>query len=119
MTALRIQKIQIEDDLFMQDQGAIEVTVRLSDGRSRWCYFMTPAAIEACGDWIDGTRIRFHFGARYMIVVAGTLTEDLIIKALRSIEKQGELLDCTMAIDQDEDDLDETTQTSRPAELGL
>ncbi|MDP6546552.1 MAG: hypothetical protein QGH60_21445 [Phycisphaerae bacterium] len=100
MAAPRIEKIEIEDDLSMQDHGAIEVTITLSDGKYRWCYFMTPAALEACGDWVDGTRIRFHFGSPHMIVVAETLTEDLITKALHCIEQRGEVLDCTMAIDE-------------------
>ena len=100
MTAPRIQKIEIEDDLSIQDHAAIEVTITLSDGKCRWCYFMTPTALQACGDWIDGTRIRFHFGAPYMIVVAETLTEDIINKALQCIEQSGEVLDCTMAIDE-------------------
>ncbi len=100
MAAPRIQKIEFEDELSMQDHGAIEVTISLSDGKRRWCYFMTPAALQACGDWIEGTRIRFHFGAPHMIVVAETLTENLIEKALRCIEQRGEILDCTMAIEE-------------------
>jgi hypothetical protein len=98
MTAPKIQKIEITDDLSRQDSGAIEVTVSFSNGDSRWCYFMTPAALQACGDWIEGTKIRFHFGSPHMIVAAGTLTEDLIIKILGHIENCGELLECTMAI---------------------
>ena len=54
MAAPRISKIEIEDDLAGQDRGAIEVTLTLSDGGRRWCFFMTPAALETCGDWIDG-----------------------------------------------------------------
>ena len=95
-------KIHIENDLCLQDQGAIEVMVTLSDGKRRWCYFMTPSAFSACGDWIDGTEVCFHCGAPYMIVVADTLTEELIANALRSIELRGELLDCTMPIDDGE-----------------
>jgi len=98
MATLRIVNIQIEDDLSMQDHGAIEVVVTLSDDKRRWCYFMTPTALQSSGDWIDETRVRFHYGAPHMIVVSETLTEDLISKLLLSIEKRGEILDCTMAI---------------------
>ena len=102
MAAPRIIKIQIKDDLSIQDHGAIEVLVTLSDGKRRWCYFMTPTALQACGDWIDETQVRFHYGVPHMIVVSETLTEDLISKALFSIEKRGEILDCTMAINDSE-----------------
>lgn len=102
MTAPSIKIIEIKDDLTRQNQGAIEVTITLSDDTRRWCYFMTPSALQACGDWIDGTQIPFHFRAPYMIVVAATLTEDLIKKSLRDIERRGELLACTMMIDETE-----------------
>jgi len=113
MSAPHIQKIVIEDDLSMQDHGAIEVTVTLSDGKRRWCYFMTPAAFQACGDWINGTTIRFHSGSPHMIVVAETLTENLINKALRCIEQRGKILDSTMAIDETT-----TAEQGAPADAG-
>lgn len=102
MTAPSIQKFEIEDDLASQNQGAIEVTITLSDDTRRWCYFMTPSALQACGDWINGTQIRYHCNAPYMIVVADTLTEELIEKALLDIERRGIILDCTMGMDETE-----------------
>ena len=97
-----IADIQIDDDLSNQEHGAIEVTVTLSDNSRRWCCFMTPAALQACGDWIDGTQIRLHYGTPHMIVISGVLTEDLIRKALLAIEKSGKILDCTKALDSSE-----------------
>ena len=98
-TGPHIADVRIEDDLSTQDQGAIEVHLQMSSGENRWCYFMTPRALQACGNWIEGTTVRFHYGAPHMIVVADVLTDDLIRKALRSIEESGEVLVCTRAVD--------------------
>jgi hypothetical protein len=98
MSTLRIENIVIEDDLSEEDRRAIEVTINLSDSTRRWCYFMTPQALQACGDWIDDTTTSFHYGSPHMIVVAKTLSETMINKALRSIESRAELLDCTLPL---------------------
>lgn len=87
--------IRITDDLSKQDEGAVEVTVTLPGGERRWCFFMTPAALTACGDFIEGTRTRLHCGAAHMFVVSEPLTEDLIRKALETVEARGELSDRT------------------------
>ncbi|MEJ2310579.1 MAG: hypothetical protein P8Z78_14915 [Gammaproteobacteria bacterium] len=94
-----IENIVIEDDLSEQGQRAIEMMLTLSDSTRRWCYFMTPQAFQACGDWIDGTNTSFHYGSPHMIVVAETLTEEMINKTLRSIEDRGELHNCTLPLD--------------------
>lgn len=86
------------DDLEIQDTGAIEVDLHMCDGTRRWCYFMTPAALAACGDWIDGTQARIHYGAPHMIVVAGRLTEDLIEQALKHIARAGDIEKCSQPI---------------------
>jgi hypothetical protein len=62
-------------------------------------YFMTLEALEACGDWIDGTRIRFHYGARHMIVVSARLSFEIIEQALRQIDNAGEIELCTLPLD--------------------
>ncbi|MEJ2214683.1 MAG: hypothetical protein P8Y20_11645 [Gammaproteobacteria bacterium] len=98
MSTPLIENFVIEDDLSGQGHRAIEVTLTLSDSTSRWCYFITPEALQACGDWIDGTKTSFHCGSPHMIVVAETLTEAMINKALRSIEGCGELLNCTLPL---------------------
>lgn len=92
------QSFILRDDLATQDTGAIEVELHMRDGTRRWCYFMTPSALAACGDWIEGTPIRIHYGAPHMIVVAGRLSEDLIEQALKHIARAGEVVRCTRPI---------------------
>ena len=96
-----ITKILIQDDLSIQDNCAIEVDVNLSDGQKRWCWIMTPTALQSCGDWIDGTKIRFHYGSKHLIIISEKLTEELIHKALHSIDNNGEIIDCTLFVDED------------------
>src|SRR5262249_32543580 len=90
-----LRSFEIQDDLAMQDRRAVEVILRLDDGRSRWCYFVTPQALTDCGDWIDGTRTPIHYNAPYMIVVSGRLDEGIIEKALRHIDRRGDLEVCS------------------------
>ena len=90
-----IERIEIDDDLATQATGAIEVTVVLEDGERRWCYFMTPEALSYCGNWINGTETRIHYGAAHMIVVAAPLTASIIEQALFHIQDEGELLTTT------------------------
>lgn len=87
------------DDLESQDSRAIEVMLHMCDGTRRWCFFMTPSALAACGDWIDGTQVRIHYGAPHMIVVAGRLTEDTIEQALQQIARAGEIEKCSLLIE--------------------
>jgi hypothetical protein len=46
----------IDDQISDSSTGAVEVTVDFGGGHRRWCFFMTPAALAACGDWVDGSR---------------------------------------------------------------
>jgi hypothetical protein len=94
-----LKSIKIEDDLSIQDSAAIEVIIKLDSGERRWCFFMTPKALQSCGDWIEGTKIRFHYGSPHMIVVATTLNESLIEKTLRDIDQRGEIILCTQKCD--------------------
>lgn len=64
-----LESYKIEDDLSTQGTEAIEVILKLKSGEQRWCFFMTPKALTRCGNWIEGTKIRFHYGASHMIVV--------------------------------------------------
>src|SRR5689334_17939446 len=91
-----LKSFTIESDLAIQSTGAIEVIVEMQDGQRRWCYFLTPQALTACGDWINGTRIRIHYAAPYMIVVAAPLDEKIIKQALCHIDRDGKLEVCTM-----------------------
>lgn len=71
----------------------------MRDGTRRTCFFMTPAALTACGDWIDDTQIRIHYGSPHMIVVAARLTQDTIERALQHIARAGEIEKCSLLIE--------------------
>jgi len=85
-----IRSYTIDDDLSGADAGAIEVTVTLADERRRWCFFMTPQALAACGDWVPGTQVPMHLGEPHMIVVR-EVSRPIIEAILRLIEREGEL----------------------------
>lgn len=93
-----LKSFTIEDDLATQDTGAVEVALELTSGERRWCFFMTPAALAACGDYISGTSIRYHYGAPHMIVVAGRLDGQLIERVLYELAERDELIQCSMAV---------------------
>lgn len=88
----------IDDDLQCQLQAGIEVTLSMRDGSRRWCYFMRPEALAACGDWLDGGTERLHFDASHMIVVAAELTPAVIERALRQIDNRDALLRCSLPL---------------------
>jgi hypothetical protein len=93
-----LQSFTIDDNLEAQVSRAIEVTLLFDGGVRRWCYFMRVEALMACGDWIDGTQTRVHYGAPHMIVVAGALSREVIELALKHIEAQGELEQCSLPL---------------------
>jgi hypothetical protein len=88
---IRDFQIVIEDDLSAADLAAVEVRVVLTDGSERWCFFMTPAALANCGDWIGGTQTRMHWGELHMFVV-GECTEQTVRSVLEEVAEGGELL---------------------------
>jgi len=94
-----MKSFTIEDELSLQATGAVEVIVEMQDGQRRWCYFLTPDALRDCGDWIDGTQVRIHYNAPYMIVVAAPLDENVIRQALRHLDRDGKLEVCTMPLE--------------------
>lgn len=94
-----LKSFHIDDDLNDAERSGIEVTVTTTDGRRRWWYFMTPAALRACGDWIPGTRVRIHAGAPHMIVVS-ELDSEIIARVLQHLDESDELLSCTRALDE-------------------
>jgi hypothetical protein len=61
---------------------------------------MTPAALAACGDFIPGTNVRFHYGESHMIVVAGRLDRPLIERVLRNLDASGELEQCSRSLEE-------------------
>ena len=92
---MNIEFIKIEDPVEDHVKGAIEVIITTKAGEKRWCFFFTPEGMSACGDWISGTGVRFHYGASHMILVS-EISESIIESALRDIENRGELEQCTM-----------------------
>jgi hypothetical protein len=94
------ESFTIDDGLAAQDAGAIEVTLNLADGSRRWCLFMTPVALAACGDWVEGTRIRYRYDAPHTVVVAATLDHSIIERVLRDLDKHGLLVRCSLALEE-------------------
>lgn len=97
--------ITIEDDrLDAATAGAIEVTIQLSgSGERRWCFFMTPEALRACGNTLEAQPdVRVHIGVPHMIVVS-RIDAEIIIEVLRDLEQRGELLRHTAPIDDQEE----------------
>ncbi len=92
---MKVETIEIEDPIELNKTGAIEVAVLLDSGEKRWCFFFTPEGMSACGDYVPGTKVRFHYGAPHMILVS-EISESIIYEALREIEKQGEIISCTI-----------------------
>jgi len=92
---MNIKSIEIEDPIERHKRGAIEVAITTTSGEKRWCFFFTPEGMAACGDWIEGTKVRFHYGCSHMILVS-EISESIIESALRDIDKQGEIKLCTI-----------------------
>ena len=92
-----LRSYRIDDDLAAAGRGAIEVTVTLADEQRRWCCFMTPAALAAVGDFVEGTSVRVHFGEPHMIVVS-EVSRDVIERVLRQLEADGELVRRTLPL---------------------
>jgi hypothetical protein len=93
-----LKDFRIDGDLAGAQQRAVEVVVTMDDGALRWCYFMTPAALASAGDWVPGTRVRFHYGTPHMIVVS-ELSADIIARVLQHLDRNGELAVCTRAVE--------------------
>jgi hypothetical protein len=93
-----LKQFKIDDDLAHAARGAIEVTVTMDDGTSRWCYFMTPTALAAAGDWVPGTQVRFHYGTPHMIVVS-ELNAEIVDRVLKYLDKSGDLVSCTRELE--------------------
>lgn len=63
---MNIESIEVEDPIELHNSMAIEVAIVTSNGDKRWCFFFTPEGMSACGDFIEGTNVRFHYGAAHM-----------------------------------------------------
>ena len=95
---MTMTSFNIEDDLANASRGAIEVVVSFVGAGDRWCFFMTPAALSACGDWIPGTNVRVHVGVAHMFVVS-EIDESVIRQVLELSDEAGELLAHTVAVE--------------------
>lgn len=95
MFTMKLESIEIEGEITSHKTGAIEVTVITTCGEKRWCFFFTPEGMSACGDFIEGTSVRFHYGSSHMILVS-EISKSIIESALMDIDKQGELELCTI-----------------------
>jgi hypothetical protein len=92
---LTFKEYHIDDQITSDKNQAVEVSVIFSNGESRWCIFATPDALAKSGDWIEGTKIHFHYCNRH-IIIAEELSEDLIGRMLTYIDSQGKLIECTI-----------------------
>ena len=92
-----VASFTIEDDMANAHLGAIEVRIALTSGPDRWCFFMTPSSLVACGDFLPGTKIRIHIGEPHMIVVS-EIDEAVIKRSIELLDKTGELLSHTLTI---------------------
>ena len=91
-----LHAFQITDPLDRPEQGAVEVVVRLDDGTDRWCFFLDPERLTLVGDRVHDTEVRLHRGVPHMIVVSH-LSEDVIGRVLRQLDREGALLEHTRA----------------------
>jgi hypothetical protein len=91
-----LSAFEIADDLADTGDLPVDVVVTLTTGEKRWCIFATPDALAKCGDILDGTRVRYHYGPH--LIVATALTHEFIGKILTEIDSQDELLTCTQAM---------------------
>ena len=93
-----IKNIYIQDQIDSHTRRAIEVDVELIDGTKRWCFFLTPEGAANCGDWIEGTKVRVHYGASNMFLVS-EISKEVIEAAIKHAEKKGEIERCTLLIE--------------------
>jgi len=92
-----IKNIIIEDTIDSHKERAIEVVLEMNDGEKRWCFFLTPSGASQCGDFIEGTKTRTHYGSAHMFVVSD-ISKKIIESAIKQVENEGNLLKCTLPI---------------------
>jgi hypothetical protein len=76
---------------------SVEVTIDI-DGQKRWLFFATPQLLASVGDFVEGTRVRFHLGERHMVVVS-ELSEPIIRAVLSRLQADGELVSRTLPLE--------------------
>lgn len=94
-----VTNVVIRSELEEPLTAPVEVVVELSNGQARWCFFATPDTLTTVSQIrLDGGTVNMY-GAPHLIVVS-TINEDIIVQALESINKLGELMECTLPVDQ-------------------
>ncbi len=78
-----------------QSDHAVEVDITFDDGSKRFCFFLTPDMINKFGDYVNGTKVRLHYGNN--MIVVSELSEDIIFKCINQLDIDGVLLDHTTA----------------------
>jgi hypothetical protein len=92
---LTLVRVTPEEDV---SGDSVEVEVELSDGQRRWCWFVTPEGLSRLCQLQLGPERLIMYAAPHMVVVSA-ITEAVINQALRHIDAQNELLDCTRPYD--------------------
>lgn len=93
----KLEEIRFDDPIDGASRHAIEVTVRLSNGRRRWCSFSTPVGLASYGDTIGDTDERFHCSSH--LIVATRIDEETVSWILRALDAQDELIARTLPLD--------------------
>lgn len=76
---------------------SVEITLEL-DGQQRWLFFVTPELLANVGDYVEGTEVRIHLGARHMIIVS-ELSLPVIDSVLQQLYASGELASRSLPLD--------------------
>jgi hypothetical protein len=87
---MKILSIEIQDPIESHKSGAIEVELILDNGARRWYFFFTPEGASNCGDFIEGTSVRVHYGVTHMFLVS-EMSKSIIETTLREVEREGEI----------------------------
>jgi len=75
-----IKSINIKDPIESHVQRAVEVDIEFNNGEKRWCFFLTPQ------------------GAATHMFLVSEISKEIIEKAIKQVEKQGELEQCTLPV---------------------
>ena len=102
---MELESFTIEDAIEDPLRRAVEVTLQLSTGERRWCFFATPGSLAIFGDYLRGTKARVHFGSPHMIIV-DCLTADIIGAALKQIDEEGLIRSASLPIKPDTNESD-------------
>ncbi len=94
-----VTKVVIQAGLEEPLTVPIDVVIELSEGQARWCFFATPDILATLSQIRLGGGTINMYGAPHLIVVS-TMSEEIIVQALESINKLGELMECTLPVNQ-------------------